>query len=60
MYREALTANIAFVKARQKELGCVEVKNLAPVQVLGGQALKSVPSQMLFRCKQPFTTHLII
>lgn len=41
--------NIAFVQARQTELGCAEVKNLALVQILGGQALNSVPSQMLLR-----------
>jgi hypothetical protein len=53
MYREALTANIAFVKARQKELGCAKIYNLAVVEVLGRQALESVPSQMLFRCMLP-------
>jgi hypothetical protein len=42
--------NIAFVKARQTELGCAELYKSAVVQVLGGQALKSVPSQMLLRC----------
>jgi hypothetical protein len=31
------------------ELGYTEVYNLALVQVPGGQALKSVPSQMLLR-----------
>jgi hypothetical protein len=40
------------VQARQTELGCAEFINLAVVQVLGGQALKSVPSQMLFRYQQ--------
>ena len=42
--------NIAFVKARQKEIGYAEVNNQAVVQVLGSQAMKSVPSQMLLRC----------
>ena len=51
--RKGRTHNIAFVQARQKELGCANIYNLAVVQVLGGQNLKSVPSQMLFRCKQP-------
>jgi hypothetical protein len=43
------------VQARQKELGCAEVNNLAVVQVLGGQALKAVPSQMLLRWLQLLT-----
>jgi hypothetical protein len=46
---ERTAHNIAFVKARQKKIGWSEVKNLAVVQVLGGQALKAVPSQMLLR-----------
>jgi hypothetical protein len=47
--KEKRPITCAFVKARQKELGCAEVYNLATVNVLGGQALKSVPSQMLLR-----------
>jgi hypothetical protein len=50
--RKGRTHNIAFVQARQKELGCANIYNLAVVQVLGGQNLKSVPSQMLFRYAQ--------
>ena len=46
----------AFVKARQTELSCAEFYNFAFVQGLGGQALKSVPSQMLLRCSVSLNT----
>jgi hypothetical protein len=35
MNKKNRTANIAFVKARQTELGCAKIYNLAVVQVMG-------------------------